>query len=111
MIVKELLECLPQDKEIDIRFFWIPSKKYVKDEETGEWLYRDGNAFISLSLSEEKLNAPNFNPNRLEEDEEYGFIGTPEEFYSLVDEYGEWILYEEIFAVGDRQYGIEKYSI
>lgn len=110
MTVKELLESLPQDKEIDIRFFWIPVKKYVKDEETGEWLYRDGKDFVALHLSEEHMNNPNFNPNAPEEDEEYGYVGTPAEFDAFVDDYGEWILDEEVVEVGDGQYKIEKYA-
>ena len=105
MTVKELLEETPQDKEIDIRFFWIPSKRYFKDED-GKWAYRDGSTLVyDVNIADDD------NPNEPKEDEEYGYLGTPTGFDSFIEDYGDWILDEDVIDEGDGHYRIEKFSL
>lgn len=111
MTVGELLQTLPSEEKIEIRFVWLSTHPYRKNEITGLWEYYDGGYWITDydANDEENLNDPNFDPS-VEYDEEYSFEGRAGHFLEEKGEDYDWILEEEVEQIADGKYEIRKYS-
>ena len=72
--IEELFEKTAPDEVVDIRFFWLPSRKYHKDEH-GNWYHIDGEYKVYGVIDDDCID-----PNAPYIDEEYSFRGTPADF-------------------------------